>query len=270
MSDAITSMVVNGVTIEAVDRGTGRPILFLHPGIGIDPAAPVLTELAKGGRVIAPSHPGFGTSQLPKGMTTVDDVSYFYLDLLETLNLRDVLVVGVGLGAWLAAEIAVKDSSRLSRLVMANAIGVKIGDRETRDIADIWALMPNEFNDIAYFDPKAGERDYKNLPEAESLAAARNREAYARLAWSPYMHNPKLKSRLHRIKLPTLFLWGTADRVLSEKYGRGYCGLIAGAKFEPLEKAGHFPHIEQPEEFARRVLAFADAAAPAVPRAKRA
>ena len=83
MPDAIKSMVVNGVTIEAVERGQGRPILFLHPGIGIDPDAPVLTELAKGGRVIAPSHPGFGTSQLPKGMTTVDDVSYFYLDLLE-------------------------------------------------------------------------------------------------------------------------------------------------------------------------------------------
>ena len=95
--------------------GQGRPILFLHPGIGIDPAAPVLTELAKGGRVIAPSHPGFGTSQLPKGMTSVDDVSYFYLDLLEQLDLRDVLVVGVGLGGWLAAEIAVKNSTRLSR-----------------------------------------------------------------------------------------------------------------------------------------------------------
>ena len=83
MPDAIKSMVVNGTTIEYVERGTGRPILFLHPGIGIDPDAPVLHELAKGGRVIAPSHPGFGTSQLPKGMTTVDDVSYFYLDLLE-------------------------------------------------------------------------------------------------------------------------------------------------------------------------------------------
>src|SRR6478672_5871637 len=257
MPDAIKSMVVNGVTIEAVERGSGRPILFLHPGIGIDPAAPVLTELAKGGRVIAPSHPGFGASQLPKGMTSVDDVSYFYLDLLEALDLHDVLVVGVGLGGWIAAEIAVKDSSRLSRLVMAN------------DIVDIWALMPDEFNALAYFDPKAGEHDYKNLPEAESLAAARNREAYARLAWSPYMHNPKLKNRLHRIKLPTLFLWGTADRVLSDKYGRGYCGLIAGAKFEPIEKAGHFPHIEQPEEFAHRVLAFASAAAPAA-RARRA
>ena len=270
MLEGITSLVVNGTTIEAVDKGQGRPILFLHPGIGIDPAAPVLGELAKGGRVIAPSHPGFGTSQLPKGMTTVDDVSYFYLDLLEELDLRDVLVVGVGLGGWLAAEIATKNSTRLSRLVMANAVGVKIGDRETRDIVDIWALMPDEFNKLAYADPKAGEHDYKNLPEAESLAAARNREAYARIAWSPYMHNPKLKNRLHRIQLPTLFLWGTADRVLSEKYGRGYCGLIGGAKFEPIEQAGHFPHIEQPEEFARRVLAFADAAAPAVPRAKRA
>ena len=270
MPDAIKSMVVNGVTIEAVERGQGRPILFLHPGIGIDPDAPVLTELAKGGRVIAPSHPGFGTSQLPKGMTTVDDVSYFYLDLLDALDLSDVLVVGVGLGGWLAAEIAVKDSSRLSRLVMANAVGVKIGDRETRDIVDIWALMPDEFNALAYSDPKAGERDFKNLPEAESLAAARNREAYARLAWSPYMHNPKLKNRLHRIKLPTLFLWGMADRILSETYGRGYCGLIAGAKFEPIEQAGHFPHIEQPAEFARRVLAFADTAATPVARAKRA
>jgi pimeloyl-ACP methyl ester carboxylesterase len=270
MPDTIKSLVVNGVTIEAVECGTGRPILFLHPGIGIDRAAPVLAELAKGGRVIAPSHPGFGTSQLPKGMTTVDDVSYFYLDLLEALDLHDVLVVGIGLGGWIAAEIAVKDSSRLSRLVMANAIGVKIGDRETRDIVDIWALMPDEFTKLAYFDPKAGERDYKNLPEAESLAAARNREAYARIAWSPYMHNPKLKSRLHRIQLPTLFLWGAADRILSEQYGRGYCGLIPGAKFETIEKAGHFPHIEQPEEFARRVLAFADAAAPAAPRARRA
>ena len=87
-TDGITSLVVNGTTIEAIDRGKGRTILFLHPGIGIDPAAPVLTELARGGRLIAPSHPGFGTSQLPKGMSTVDDLAYFYLDMIEQLDLR--------------------------------------------------------------------------------------------------------------------------------------------------------------------------------------
>jgi pimeloyl-ACP methyl ester carboxylesterase len=267
---AATSLAVNGVTVEAVERGQGRPILFLHPGIGIDPGAPVLTELARGGRVIAPSHPGFAGSQLPKGMGTVDDLSYFYLDLLDHLDLRDVLVVGVGLGGWLAAEIATKNDTRLSQLVMANAIGVKIGDRETRDIVDIWALTPDELSALAWADPSRGKIDYKSLPQEASLAAARNREAYGRFCWSPYMHNPKLKNRLHRIRIPTLFLWGTADRILSEKYGRGYCAMIAGARFETIENAGHYPHLEQPQEFARRTLAFAGAAAPQTARARRA
>ena len=84
------------------------------------------------------------------------------------------------------------------------------------------------------------------------------------------MHNPKLKHRLHRIRIPTLFLWGTADRILSDKYGRAYCAAIAGARFEPIERAGHFPHLEQPEEFARRVLAFADSSARQSPRVRKA
>jgi len=267
---AITSIVVNGVTLVVVERGHGRPILFLHPGIGIEPDAPVLAELARGGRVIAPSHPGFGTSQLPKGMSTVDDLSYFYLDLLDQFDLRDMLMVGVGLGAWITAEIAVKDCTRLSQLVMANPVGIKVGDRETRDIADIWALMPAEFDELAYFDPANGKRDYKNLPETASIAAARNREATARFCWSPYMHNPKLKGRLHRIRVPTLFLWGAADRILSERYGRAYCAAIPEARFEIIERAGHFPHLEQPQEFARRALAFADTAAPTAQRPRRA
>jgi pimeloyl-ACP methyl ester carboxylesterase len=258
---ATISLVVRGVNIEAVERGQGRPILFLHPGIGIDPAAPVLTELARGGRVIAPWHPGFAGSQLPKGMSTVDDLSYFYLDLLDQLDLRDVLVIGVGLGGWLAAEVATKNDIRLSRLVMANAIGVKIGDRETRDIVDIWSLMPDEFNALAWADVSHGKIDYKSLPQEASLTAARNREAYARFCWSPYMHSPKLKHRLHRIRIPTLFLWGAADRILSDQYGRGYCAMIPGARFETIERAGHYPHIEQPEEFAQRALAFAGAVA---------
>jgi pimeloyl-ACP methyl ester carboxylesterase len=255
---AVTSIVVDGVSIETIDRGKGRPILFLHPGIGIDPDAAVLDALQKGGRVVAPSHPGFGASQLPKGMTTVDDVSYFYLDLLQRLDLRDTLVVGVGLGGWLALEIAVKDCSRFAHLVLGNPVGVKVGDRETRDIVDIWSLLPDEVDALAYFDPAVGKRDYKNLPEKVALTAARNREATARLAWSPYMHNPKLKHRLHRVAVPTLFLWGAADRILSEAYGRGFCAMIPGARLETIERAGHYPHLERPDEFARRALAFAD------------
>jgi len=255
----ISSVLVNGTRVELLERGAGKPVLFLHPGIGLRSAEPALDALGRGARLLAPTHPGFGASELPKGMSTVDDLSYFYLDFLEQLDLRDTLIVGVGLGAWIAAEIAVKSTERLSHLVMANAIGIKVGDRETRDIVDIWALTADEFNALAYADPSRGRHDPKALTDAEALAMARNREATGRFCWSPYMHNPKLKARLHRIRIPTLFLWGTADRILSEKYGRAYCAAIPGARFEAIERAGHFPHVEQPDEFARRVLAFADA-----------
>ena len=266
-TDASSSLVVHGVKLEILERGKGRPILFLHPGIGIEANAPVLDALAKGGRVIAPSHPGFGASDLPKGMNTVDDMAYVYLDLMDQLDLRDTLVVGVGLGGWLACDIAAKSSARISHLVLGNPLGIKYGDRETRDKVDIWSLMPDQVDALAYFDPGVGKRDYKNLPEAVSLTAARNREAYARVAWSPYMHNPKLKLRLHRVDVPTLFLWGTADRILSEPYGRAFAAMIPGARFETLDRTGHYPHIEQPEQFARAALGFAEQKQPAKARA---
>jgi pimeloyl-ACP methyl ester carboxylesterase len=249
--------VVNGLTIELMERGQGRPLLFLHPGTGIDAKAPVLDRLAARARLVAPSHPGFGNSELAPYMTTVEDLSYFYLDLMDALDLRNAIVVGVGLGAWIAAATAVKSTARMSHLVLANAIGIKVGDRETRDIPDTFAMLEPDFNKLAYFDPKAGERDYKAMPDAEVAALARNRESFARFAWQPFMHDPKLKTRLHRIGIPTLFLWGKHDRILRESYGRAFCAMVPGARFEPIDQAGLFPHLEQPQAFADRVFAFA-------------
>src|SRR5271170_4616018 len=250
------SLVVAGTRVDLIERGSGRPLLFLHPENGIEPALAAIDELAKSARVIAPTHPGFGRSELAGGMRTVDDLSYFYLDFLDQLDLTGLTVVGGSFGAWIAAEIAVKSTARLSRLVMANAVGVKVGDRETRDIADIFAITDPEYLAMTYCDPAVGRRDYKALPDAEVLAAARAREATARFAWSPYFHNPRLKSRLHRIRIPTLFLWGTHDRMLSESYGRAYCAMIAAARFESIDRAGHFPDHEQPKTCDEKMLVF--------------
>jgi pimeloyl-ACP methyl ester carboxylesterase len=257
--DALSSITINGIRIDAIERGTGAPLLFLHPGIGIEPTAAVLDRLAERASVLAPTHPGFGGSEQPPAFNTVDDLAYFYLDLLDERDLKNVTLVGVSLGGWIAAEIAIKCTHRIARLVLANPVGIKVGGREARDIADIYAIPEKEFNERAYADPSIAVRDYKAMPEAAVRAAARNREATARYAWSPYMHNPKLKGRLHRIKVPTLVLWGTADRIiLTEGYGRAYCAAIPGARFETIAKAGHFPHLEQPDAFARKVFAFSE------------
>jgi len=146
-------MIVHGVRLEIVERGQGRPILWLHGEEGLDPGAQFLDLLAAHGSVLAPSHPGFGRSPDVASIDTVDDLSYLYLDVLAQRNLRDVTVVGSSLGGWIAAEMAVKCSDRFSGLVLVAPLGIKVGDRETRDIPDIFALPPDEVARLQYRDP---------------------------------------------------------------------------------------------------------------------
>jgi pimeloyl-ACP methyl ester carboxylesterase len=187
-------------------------------------------------------------------MSTVDDMAYLYLDLLDSLNLRDVTVVGASFGGWLAAEIATKTNERISRLVMLGALGVKLGSRDKSDIVDIFATPRSRWEELTFCDVKFWQRNYESLSEDELTVIARNREATALFAWNPYMYNPKLKARLHRIRVPVLFLWGEADRFAPPEYGRAYSALIPGARFELVGETGHFPHIEQAERVARRVV----------------
>src|SRR3989449_10567588 len=250
-------VTVRSVRLEILERGQGRPILWLHGEEGLDPGAPFLELLAAQGRVLAPSHPGFGRSPDVGSIATVDDLSYLYLDLLAERNLRDVTVIGCSFGGWIAAEMAVKCADRLGRLVLVAPLGIKVGDRERRDIPDIFALPPDEVVRLQYADPARADADQATRSDDELTVTARNREAIAVYAWEPYFHDPKLRQRLHRITVPTLLLWGADDRFVTPGYyGAAYRSAIPGARFETIDRAGHFPHIEEPAALVDRVRGF--------------
>lgn len=253
-----TTTTIAGIEIELIRRGRGRPLLFLHPEIGLAPDAAVIAALAGSFEVIAPSHPGFGHSQLPDWMTTVEDLSYFYLDLLSALRLDDVVLVGIAFGGWIAAELAVKQPRQLARLMLANPAGVKFGPRDQRDIADIFSLPQQELDARSFHDVRNARHFNPNVSsEDEIYVELRNRESTGRFAWSPYMYNPKLLHRLHLIGVPTLIAWGEEDRIAPVDYGRQFAGRIPGARFQTIGQAGRYPHIEQPDAFARMVRDFA-------------
>jgi pimeloyl-ACP methyl ester carboxylesterase len=94
------------------------------------------------------------------------------------------------------------------------------------------------------------------MPDDKLAVIARNTESFARFGWEPYMHNPKLKHRLHRIKVPTLLVWGENDGLVTPDYGRAYSELIPGTRLAIIPEAGHFPHIEQPHAFLKALNAF--------------
>src|SRR6476661_1076927 len=134
------SITVAGVSLELEERGDGLPLLFLHPGEGLEPRREWLDLLARRFRVIAPHHPGWGNSSLPDWLSTVDDLAYLYLDLASTLGLEDAVLVGACFGGWIAAEMAVRDTRRFAKLVLVDPLGIKVGGVTDRDIADMHAM----------------------------------------------------------------------------------------------------------------------------------
>ena len=254
MSSPIT---VAGVTLDVEEAGQGRPLLFLHPGEGSQPHRPWIDALARGHRVIAPHHPGFGKSSLPDWFGTVDDIAYLYLDLAKQLDLKDALLVGACFGGWIAAEMAVRDTRRFSGLVLSAPLGIKVGGVLDRDIADMHSIPRADFLRLAWANPDNGTVDYASLPDPELAGIARARESLALFGWKPYMHNPRLKRWLHRIDIPTQLIWGDSDGIVSTSYGEAWQAEIPGATMAIVPGAGHYPHWESPEKFAAAVTAFA-------------
>jgi pimeloyl-ACP methyl ester carboxylesterase len=245
-----------GIELEIVRRGSGRPILLLHGFQTVDLEARFLDLLARHGEVIAPSSPGFGNSPRPKDFDTVYDLVHLYLEMLDTLPGDKVALVALSFGGWLAAEIAVSSSHRLAKLVLVDPVGIKVSDRETPDILDLFEKSPDEVRRRSWHDPDRFAPDFNAMSDEALVVYARNREALCVYAWHPYMYNPQLPRWLNRIKVPTLLVWGASDRVVSPDYGRAYSRLIPGARFELIEGAGHHPEIEQPEMFVERILRF--------------
>ena len=248
---------LGGISVETVIAGSGPPLLFLHGGDYVAQNTPFLDRLARRFRVVAPRHPGFGTTPRPAWFRTVHDIAYLYQDLLDRLDLHETILVGASFGGWVALELAVRSETRLSSLVLIDSLGLKFTGREERDIADIYALPAEEVVRRSFADPIAAVPDYAGLDDAALLAITRDREATALYGWRPYMHDPALVHWLHRITRPVLVLWGDKDELVAPRYGERLAAALPDARFELVAGAAHYPQIEQPEAVAAAIERFA-------------
>ena len=247
---------MSGTDLEVLRRGVGRPVLLLHGGQNVDPRAPFLDMLGKHAEIIAPSHPGFGRTARPADFETVYDLVHFYLEFLEGLPHDKVTLIGLSFGGWLAAELAVNCRHRLEGLVLVDAFGIQVSNRETQDILDVFNTAPQEVQRRSWHDPATWAPDLDVLSDEELVIRARNWESLCLYGWNPYMYNPQLKRWLSRITVPTLVVWGASDGIVKPSYGRAYASLIPASRFELIERAGHHPEIEQARAFVDTVVKF--------------
>ena len=247
---------INGVKTVVYAAGQGRPLVFLH-GSGTFPGFAFARRWAENRRVIIPYHPGFGESGDDDRIDGMQDYVLHYLDLFETLGLDRFDLVGFSFGGWMAAEFAVQHHHRIGKLVLVAPAGLVVKDPPATDLftippAELPSYLATNPAALAPFLPEGHDLEFLTLRYRETTAVAR-------LIWERASGNPKLAQWLHRVKVPTLLLWGDQDRVRPAAHAEHWRSLLPDARIEIVPATGHLLFEDTPAA-AERVTAFLDAA----------
>ena len=246
------------VPVAVTERGAGRPVLLLHGGAGPDSVTGFAELLAARFpvRVLTPVHPGFGGTERPDSLGSVRDLAGVYARLLEQLGLTGVTVAGSSIGGWIAAELTLTAPSRVGALVLIDGVGI---DSAAHPVTDFFALTPDEVAARSWAHPEGHSIDVASMTEAQRAVFAGNRAALAAYAGQA-MADPSLIARLGAVTVPTLVIWGEADRIVTPDYGKEYAAAIPGASFRVVPDAGHLPQLEAPEATLAALGSFAGGA----------
>jgi pimeloyl-ACP methyl ester carboxylesterase len=249
---------VNGRSVVLMHGGQGAPFVYLHSTLGeAFRWLPFYQTWSKSFRVLVPTHPGFGQSGGFDQLGAIEDMAFHYVELFDALGLDEVLLGGVSLGGWIAAEFAVRWPERVKRLWIADAPGLWV---EEEPLPDLFRVMQNrdEIRRLLFHDPQGHMASLilEDKPDEQTmLMSYQSLTVLARLVWErPY--NPRLAERLHRIQCPTLLVWGEHDRLVPPAYGEAYRRHIAGAELKLIPNCGHLPMFEREGEFVETVTRF--------------
>jgi pimeloyl-ACP methyl ester carboxylesterase len=234
---------INGIETVVQVAGDGEPLVFFH-GAGTITGFDALLPLAERFQLIVPFHPGYGLTADDPRVDDVHDLRRHYLDLLDELGVEEFALVGQSLGGWLAANFAVDHGERVKRLVLAAPLGLKVDEHPTEDIFSIpGEEVPTYLTaDLSVFE------GHVPMPPTPEFLADRYREltSTARLLWAR-SYDLKLPRWLHRLTMPTLVLWGDADRLIPVEQAAVWEQLIPGAEVKTLTGVGHLIFDESRE-----------------------
>jgi pimeloyl-ACP methyl ester carboxylesterase len=244
---AESSVSLDGRSTRLLRDGNGPPVVWLHDSPG-NVWTPAHSQLSHHSTVIAPSLPGFDDSTTLNGIDGPEDVVFWLTDLFAELQLQRAVMLGCGLGGWMAAEYAVRYPARVSKLILVDAYGLFVPGALP---ADEFALTATMLRPLVY--ANAGTPDLQSAENVEATLHAR--VAAARLAWQ-FPYDRKLRARLRRAIMPALIVWGERDGLVPLAHGHAYADALPNATLRVLPGVAHYPYVEDPSAFTAEVQRF--------------
>ena len=251
-----TFPIIAGRKTQLTVGGSGPPLLYLHSAGGETDWMPFHEGLAKHFTVYLPAHPGFADSKGLDEIRDIYDYAWHYVDFLQELKLGNVPIVGFSLGAWTAVELAILRPALVRKLVLVDAAGLRLAESPTAELFldDLEKLRRLLFHDQN--DPSIRLAMPTSLEDSRIIQWLKAREATARVAWNPYLHNPRLKAHLRRVECPSLVLWGRQDKLIPLAHGEYYAKHLPNSRLKVIEECGHMLPFEKTEEFVRHTVEF--------------
>ena len=245
-----------GTDLFLLKGGDGHPVLMLHGIEGNEGWLPFHDALARQSTVYAPAHPGFAQTPRPAWLESIQHQAIFYHWFIQQAQLASVDLVGVGMGGWIAAEMAVMCPQPLRNLVLIDAAGVR---PQHGEILDIFIMPWKAVIDRSFYDPDHCP-EYQRLYSGEFQEFGGDREAgrtmAIRMCYRPFMYDPAFPALLAKISNRSLIVWGAEDQIFPLECAQLYQQSIPGATLQTIDKAGHWPHYERPVELAEMVSTF--------------
>jgi pimeloyl-ACP methyl ester carboxylesterase len=245
-----------GTTLHLLRGGSGAPLLVLHGVEGFEGWLAFHDALAEHATVYTPSHPGYGQTPCPEWIETIPHQAVFYHWFLQQQALAPVDVVGIGIGGWIAAQMAVMCPHQLRHLVLVDAAGLR---PEQGEIFDVFITPWRQVMERCLYDA-AQAAEYQRLfgQEVQEFGGPREagRTMSIRMCFRPFMYDRSLPGMLGKVQVPTLIVWGAQDQIIPVECGHLYQRAIPGATLQLIDQCGHWPQFERPQELARLVSAF--------------
>ena len=248
------SRIVNvaGLDINIREAGEGKPLVILHRSTGYLEWDIFASKLAESFHVIYPDLPGFGSSERPDWARESRDLSIIMAELLKVLDIKDVTLVGLGLGGFIAAELATMTQEHLCNLVLISAAGIK---PETGEILDQMLIDHTEyvrqgFAKASDFEDLFGDEVHPDIQDIWEFS----RIMTARISWSPYMFNRRLPPLLNIITVPTLVIFGNSDTVIPYTVGQQFIDNLSNGQLEIIDGGGHLVEWEMPDKISALIV----------------
>lgn len=254
------SLWQNRIDTEVEIAGNGPPLVYLHGPWGLAPDRAFVARLAAGFTVYAPKFPGTsrGDHEAVHALDNWHDLVVYHGELFDKLGLAAPALVGQSFGGLVAAEFAAAAPKSVGRLALIDPVGLWRDDLPIKN----WMLLSADARRRLLFadhESEAARRFFEvpSDPEARVDTLAQFNWSLActgKFVWP--IADRGFKNRIHRVAAPTLIVWGQADGIIAPAYAQEFAGRIAGARVELIDKAGHLPHLEQPEVVVKAVRGF--------------